>query len=515
MPDLPAELLDPDTPPDVVVGDRRQEADGDPTLGIEVALQPVAGPPSGEPAHALVTIGDSLTHGMISGAVHRTELSWPALVARCLAARLTVPAYGGPLGGLPFNIEGALRLLERRFGRHVRGLEVVALPLALQRLADQNEEWWESGPGSRPPRTDLRYENVGIYGWDLRDCLSYTARRAAERIAARPPRDELLGAVPSNDNDIAARSVLAPFGATATQIDAAAEHGRRGGIGTLVVALGSNNALRSVVDKQVRWSGAGFDDIGRKGPYNVWRPEHFAVEYGRLVRRIEAISARRVVLANVPHVTISPIAKGVNPRAPGQKWRPGSRYFPYYTDPWVDEEDFRPAKHRHLTHQQARAVDAAIDQYNGTIADAVRAARRQGRDWFLLDLCGILDGLAFRRFVTDDEAAARNDWRPYPLPAPIAHLDTRWFRSDATGRLQGGLFGLDGVHPTTSGYGIIATEVLAILARAGLPTQPVDFAALLAEDTLNAQPPALMTTVFDLAAPFLTQLVSRPQQPTP
>ncbi|WP_141243205.1 hypothetical protein [Geodermatophilus obscurus] len=396
-------------------------------------------------------------------------------------------------------------------GEGLNPFEALALPVVLQQLADENEDWWESGRGSRPPRMDLRYENLGIYGWDVRDCLSYTGGRAATRIGARPAHDDLLGAVPSNDNDIAAWSVLAPFGVASAQIDCAAWHGRNGGIDTLVIALGANNALRSVVDKKVMWTDTGFDDLDRKGMYNVWRPSHFATEFGQLVHAVEAISARRVVLATVPHVTIAPIAKGVNSEAPGKKWRAGSRYFPYYTDPWIDEDNFRPTKHRHLTHQQARAVDSAIDQYNETIVEAVRQARRRGRDWLLFDLCGLLDGLAYRRFVTDAEAASRNGWRPYELPAPLADLDTRFFRSNQTGRLQGGLFGLDGVHPTTSGYGIIAAELLKILTVAGLAVEPVDFAALRRLDTLNEDPPALTTTAFDLAAPFLTRLISRPR----
>lgn len=509
MSQLPPEYLDPTTPPEVLVNDRRREPSTDPTLGIDLPSGSDATQHPAQAAHALVTIGDSLTHGMISGAVHRTDLSWPAMAARCLQVPFTVPTYGGPLGGLPFNIEGLLRALQERFGTAINPWETVTLPVVLQRLADGNEEWWEQGPGSEPPRTDLRYHNLGVYGWDIRDCLSYTAGRAATLIAANPAHDDLLGAVPSNDNDIAARSVLVPFGPAAAQIDGAAWLGSNGGIDTLVVVLGSNNALRSVVDKRVVWSGPGFDQLDDKGRYNVWRPSHFATEFARLTEAIKGIDARRVVLATVPHVTIAPIAKGVNPQAPGQKWRPGSRYFPYYTDPWIDEADFRPTKHRHLTHQQARAVDSAIDQYNDTIADAVAHARRNGRDWFLLDLCGILDGLAFRRFLTDEEAAMQNDVQPYELTEPIADLDTRFFRSDVTGRLQGGLFGLDGVHPTTSGYGVIASEVVKIFALAGLPAKPVDFAEVRREDTLNEHPPALMTAAFDLAAPFLTRLVSR------
>src|SRR6185437_3040059 len=233
----------------------------------------------------------------------------------------------------------------------------------LQKLADANEDYWERGDGSLPP-LDVRNENLGIYGWDIRDCLSYTVGLAVARIATSPAHDDLLGAIPSNDSDIAARSVLAGCQPSAAQIDAAEWLGANGGIGTLLVPHGSNNALRSVVDKQPKWSDTGYETLAGKGRYNVWRPTHFALEYGRLVERIRAI----------------------NPDRPGQKWRDGSRYFPYYTDPWIAEEDFRPDKHRNITHQQARAIDSAIDQYNATIAEAVRSARSEGRHWFLLDL---------------------------------------------------------------------------------------------------------------------------------
>src|SRR5215475_7675743 len=230
---LPAEYLDPDTPPEVVVTDQIPPRIADSTLGVPLG---VAGPglPSvpDPPRHELVTVGDALTHGMSSGAVFHTDLSWPALVARSLGAGLVVPTYGGPLDGLPLNIEKLLRDLQGEFGEKLNLLELAQLPFELHSLADANEDYWERGDGSRPPRSDLRYENVGVYGWDVRDCLSSTTARALAGIASHPPRDDLLGAKPDNDNDIAAVSVLAPFGPAAAQIDAVASHGRDGGIGT-------------------------------------------------------------------------------------------------------------------------------------------------------------------------------------------------------------------------------------------------------------------------------------------
>ncbi|GAA5147638.1 hypothetical protein GCM10023321_08740 [Pseudonocardia eucalypti] len=502
---LPPEYLDPNTPPDVVVTDRIRPPIEEPTLG-EPLGRPAPGLPTvpDTPAHPLVTVGDSLTHGMISGAVLHTELSWPAQVAERLGiGSFPVPSYNGPLGGLPLNIEELLRKLQSRYGSDLSLVEKLGLPIDVQRLVDANEDYWERGPGHASPRTDLRYANLGIYGWDVRDALSYTAGRAAAG-QGRPTKDEFTGARPENDNDIAANSVLAPFGGDATQLSSAAAHGADGGIGVLVVVLGANNALGSVTAKKVDWSQAGYDNLDEKHRFNVWQPSHFAAEYAELVRAVRGIPARTVLLATVPHVTIAPIAKGVNPDNPGQKWRDGSRYFPFYTDPWVEESAFRPGRHRHLTHQQARAIDSAIDQYNDSILDAIRAARREGRDWRVLDLCGVLDGLSFRRFASDAAAAEANGWVPRALPAPIADLDTRFFSSDATGRHAGGLFGLDGIHPTTCGYGIIAQAVLDALGTG----QPVDFAALRGRDTLNANPPALLDAALDLLSPFLSLFVS-------
>jgi hypothetical protein len=69
MPQLPPEYLDSATPPDVEVTDRVRLRYPDPTLGLEVPA--AAGAAAG---HPLVTVGDSLTHGMSSGAVFDTRL---------------------------------------------------------------------------------------------------------------------------------------------------------------------------------------------------------------------------------------------------------------------------------------------------------------------------------------------------------------------------------------------------------------------------------------------------------
>jgi hypothetical protein len=74
---LPESMLDPKTPEEVIVTDTPREPVSDPTLGIDVEVSV-----KGQPRNRLVTIGDSLTHGFQSGAIHNTDISYPSIIAR-------------------------------------------------------------------------------------------------------------------------------------------------------------------------------------------------------------------------------------------------------------------------------------------------------------------------------------------------------------------------------------------------------------------------------------------------
>lgn len=463
----------------------------DPSLGIGVRTAS-----RGEPRHRLVSIGDSVTHGFASGAVFQTDLSYSAIIAHALGwTGLRYPRYGGP-GGLPLNIELLLRELDQAFGPNLDWWE---LPLALFRarsFADTVEDYWERGPGSVLPPVAPTNHVLGMYGWDLRDALVRTARSEAALIG-RPGDDFIDQLVEAHAARAAQRVLPRGPGADQTVFDAAVALGEETGAGaehgieTLVVFLGSNNALRTVTELRVIWSGPGYDDVVRKSAYTVWRPEHFAAELARVVEQVRRVRARHVIWCTVPHITIAPIARGA-----GGKVAPGSRYFRWYTRPWIGDDDFDPARDPHLTAAEAEAIDGAIDEYNVAITAAVATARRDGLDWYLLDTAGVLDRLATHRFVEDPDARPAW-WTPYPLPPELAALrpvpDTRFLTSDGSRRVTGGLFSLDGVHPTTVGYGILAQELLDVMVRAGVrfpPPARVDFARLIRRDTLLTRPPA-------------------------
>ncbi|MDR0212056.1 MAG: hypothetical protein LBJ33_23225 [Pseudomonas putida] len=508
---VPANKRDSHTPEDVDVRMEAREPDADPTLGIAVKLKSVAG----KSLNKLVTLGDSVTHGFQSGAIYNTRLSWPKIVAYEAGcdASFRFPLYDG-FGGLPLNIEYLLRSLELKFGKEIDLLEMPHAAFELRHQMALIEDYWESGPGAKAPITNAIMHNLAVYGWDVRDALSRTAKNL--RADMVKPKDNVFSQVVENANIRAALGVYGSMDDNDTVLDAAMKLGEQGalpgsggnsqtpGIETLVVFLGANNVLGSVTQLKVNWSDTGYNKLGpAKNRYTVWRPTHFEAEYQLLVQQIEQVNAQHVILINVPHVTIAPVARGVQKQVEDT-----SRYFPYYTRPWINDQQFNAAHDPKITENQARAIDSAIDQYNDVISDAVRQQRKAGKDWYVLDIAGMLDRLAARRYLSNI-LARPTWWTPYELPAALKALqpepNSRFFASGPLGRQDGGLFSLDGVHPTTITYGLIAQEVINIMQRANVqfyhrdgvtprngPAQ-VDFQRLIQLDSLISRPPTSLS----------------------
>ena len=505
------DMRDPKTPASVQIRAEARAPITDPTLGRAV---PAA---AGSARHRLVTLGDSVTQGFQSGAIYATDLSFPRIIAREMgwSDQFRYPRYAGP-GGLPVNIEYVVRRLESEFGDKINWWEAASAAFSLRSVMDEIEDYWERGPGSQVPKVSGIHHNLAVYGWDLRDAMSRTTARCLEAIAS--PKDDWLAQIVEDHNDRAALRVLPPITtanpAGSSMLSAAEALGNDGGIETLIVFLGANNALSAVVDLKVVWSREGsggtrdYQDLEKKKAFTVWDPAHFVVELDELVTRVKKIKAQRVIWATVPHITVVPIARGV-----ASKVAPGSRYFPYYTRPWIRDDQFAVEDDPNITANEARAIDSAIDQYNDAIVDRIGKARDNNLDWLIIDVAGILDRLAYRRYIDDVEARPAW-WSEYPLPEPLRRLspglDSRFFHSGAGGRTQGGLFSLDGVHPTTVTYGILAQEFIDVMQRAQVPffrgdgktprldRVTVDFERLIAVDTLISDPPASLSSDLNL-----------------
>lgn len=509
------EMMDSKTPEDVIIRAEPRQPEPDPTLGISVNVDR-----QGTPKHRFVSIGDSLSHGFQSGAIFKTNLSCPAIVASELGwQEFRYPTYTSPGDGFPFNLEQIARELEKRYKQQLNWWEIIPALLTVRGLLDRVEKFWERGEGAQFSTNGKINHNLAVYGWDLRNTLSRTADICLEVLQRDQPKNNFLNIVVEHHNERSAIRVLNTArnqsGKALTPLQAAQALGAEGtqetnegdGIETLVLFIGANNALGSILTFNVQWSGDGYDDMDFNDRYTVWRPIHFKAELDLIAKQVENIRARHVIWCTVPHVTIAPFARGL-----GTKVDPKSRYFPYYTLPWLTEKTFKPDKHPHLTAQEARAIDSAIDQYNDAIADVVRKGRNQGKDWYLFETVGLLDRLAIRRFFNQPQVQPEW-WEPYELPPELQVLnptpDARFFISNERGRIQGGLFSLDGIHPTTIGYGILAQELINVMQLAGVTFydhqgQPksapirVDFDRLIALDTLISQPPSLIEDVLNL-----------------
>ncbi len=489
-----------DIPGDVNITWEARKPETDPTLGVVVA--PVADPPG---QHRLVALGDSLAMGFQSLAISKTDQSFPALIAKELGwfDQFRFPTYEG-YGGLPLNLELTLRNLEAEFG-DLSLIESLPATAWLLHWAHQIEHWWTTGADQtwRPPPGLMH--NLAVYSYAVADPLDQTLGEINSHVTS--PSHEWLRLTIPEDVPRAAQRVMAHAEATMAPIDVAQAHGEDGGIETLLVVLGANNALGVVIDLDLVWS----TDTPDRTKWRVWTPTDFATDWARLVERLEAIKAQHVVVATVPHVTIAPLFSGV-----GDRLRPDSRYFSYYTHAWLASE-FDVRRDRYITGAQARAIDSAIDQYNETIVDTVRRQRQAGRDWYLFEMSGMLDRFAYRRYISQPDA--RPSWwdevgGQYPVPDALVppqltpELDTAFFQAGPTGRTAGGWFALDGVHPTTIGYGMVAQAIVDILhgsagvkfyddAGAERSAPAIDFAKLRDSDTLISDPPR--TLADDLA----------------
>lgn len=107
-----------------------------------------------------------------------------------------------------------------------------------------------------------------------------------------------------------------------------------------------------------------------------------------------------------------------------------------------------------LTVAEIAQVQATVDQYNATIASQVSSA-----GGILVDMHAFIN------------AAAQNGVTINNFPATTAYL--------------GGLFSLDGIHPTNTGYALIANQYIATI-NAALKTNitPVDVTSIASSDPL-------------------------------
>lgn len=457
------------------------------------------------PKLKLAAIGDSLTQGFRSGAIVNTAWSFPAIVARSLGLSVPVdfrvPTFGTL--GLPLNIERFLYDAEAKLSSTPSDLELtVQLPLAIQSFIDGVEDYFERGAGSRPAKFGGSYHNLAVWGFALADALRLTPERSRRAIDAEEGwiEDDFLG-LPSGAMYRTAQKVFDPRQTEARSADTQLRALERlleadGAIDVLFVWLGANDALGTVLDLEVKdMTGVANlpEDPVALARWNLTSESLFRRDYAALTADLEALLARRspgthVFVGTVPHVTIPPITRGSGSF--------DGKYYDRYRRFFVP--DAVPTLHlEQLTRQDAIEIDARIDAFNRAISDQV--SRRQR--WHLVDTCALLDQLAVRRNAADDDPGQRlrqyyvergRGDHPLLQLAPVPSILMYDVKNGV--RTQGGLMSLDGVHPSTIGYGLIAERFLEAMQSAGIPgSDPrlVPWSEVIANDELLQHPPRL------------------------
>ncbi len=494
-------------------------------------------------AATLVTIGDSLTQGFQSGSISKTAWSYPAMLAKVLgAAAFRIPDFAGE-GGLPLNLERLVRRMGERAGSRLDWFDLPAAAWTVASMMDATEDYWERGPGDAPSDTGPMHHNLAVWGFEMGDCNTLSDAVCRRNTPQAKDQFWTQNQIPEFAMYRTARRTLNPGRLYAledlTQLDLVERIAAdEGGIDNLVVALGANNVLGTCTSLTLRWSqSADCYKLAHQRNCNIWAPEHFqrlldavVARLAKLTRKARANApapVRRLFIANVPHVTIAPVTRGISPDAKrhgGPERKNG--FYEYYTHFWVWDDDFiqQPNAYRHLTREDARTIDGIIDDYNRAI---VAAAKKHG--WHVIDFCDALDRIAFRRndgeptyrlpdgLLDALEANPATRHRVFTIagdPRRRALLDTRYLRivpdvpddgrrhgltDDQVRTLHrkycGGLFSLDAIHPTTIGYGIIAHEVLKVMQAAGVPRADPDalpWADIVAADSLVVDPPRML-----------------------
>jgi hypothetical protein len=447
-------------------------------------------------------MGDSMAQGFKNGGIYRTDLSFPALIARSMGIKpgFQIPSFSAQTG-IPINIEVLVRSLAEKYGDELSLVNSVAAAKELYRTLRRIKSYWEGHLKSLKIDQHTPFHNQAVWGLSISDTMLMTEKYCREHILNYKPKYSVFNVLPDNAMYITARLVLNPSFSPEMENNAMTDNVKilsdDGGIENLILCIGHNNIVGAVTRLAIIMSEeSDVNTTYENRKCTVFRPDHFKRELEALYVYMSKLNTKHVYVPTIPYVTIPPAIRGVNE----DKTIKGTGYFDYYSRFWIWDEDFNPDKHPHLTKEQAIFLDNIVDQYNEIIRNLA----------YKFDFCVV----PVHKYVA---AAARRRMgnsaiQPYP-PAFLEALkknpktgymttssgwpkiSTDYLRlDDKTGLIdRGGIFSLDGLHPTTIGYGLIANMYQNSMAKRGVEfNQPFDWDYVIENDTLVTNPPPLL-----------------------
>jgi hypothetical protein len=447
-------------------------------------------------------MGDSMAQGFKNGGIYRTDLSFPALLARSMgdSVRFDIPSFSAQ-AGIPINIEVLVRGLAERFGDEITLANSIPAASELYRTLSRIKSYWEGHLKSLRVDQPTPYHNQGTWGFSISDTMLIHDEYCRNYITENRPSYSVFNVLPDHAMYITARLVFNPSfdpdKEKHTMIDNVAQLQDDGGIENLIVCIGHNNIVGAATKLNITFSEeSDINTTFSNRTCTVFRPEHFHLEMRALYEKISGMKIKNVFVPTLPYVTIPPAIRGVNK----DKGKSPEGYFDYYARFWIWDEDFNPEKHPHLTRDDAILLDQIVDQYNEIIRKlayefdfhvipvhkyvAAAARRRLGK-------------LSIQPFPEPFlQALKTNEKTNYLLNEDgVPRISTDYLRLDEkTGKIdRGGIFSLDGLHPSTIGYGLIANIYKMHMEKHDVTFEkPFDWDFVIENETLVTDPPPML-----------------------
>lgn len=456
---------------------------------------------STEAKHKLVVIGDSLSQGFNNGGIYRTDINFPSFLKNCMVPE---PEFDQPRftaqAGIPLNLEVLVRGLSEEFGDDIEWTEYLPAAAHMVSTLRRIKNYWEGGIIDLAVDRSKPYHNQSVWGFSVSDSWVVNEQNSREYIETHKESFTVFDMLPTHAKFTTARLVLNPSFQEVfqqnTQLDNVKVLQENGGIENLIVCLGHNNIMGAATDLKMIWSEEkDLEKFPAERKHTVFRPEHFEKIYRKMAEKIHKIGVQRVFVPTIPYVTIPPVCRGVNSNLSSQRLG----YFDYYTRFWIWDEEFDPDKHPHLTKDQAIHLDLTVDEFNSIIR---RVAKEY--DWHVVPMAKYVAAMARRRLGGETirhyppefaEAMKKNPNTSYLVDEQgDVRISTEYLRLNDEGKIyKGGIFSLDGLHPTTIGYGLMAYVYYLTMKQAGVKfKRPLDWDMIIQEDSLVTNPPLLL-----------------------
>lgn len=229
-------------------------------------------------------MGDSMAQGFKNGGIYRTDLSFPAIIARAMgnSTRFEARSFSAQ-AGIPINIEVLVRGLEEKFGDEINLFNSLSAGREMYSTLRRIKSYWEGRLTSLKIDKVTPYHNQAVWGFSISDSWLIDELFCRNYLQSNKTGYSVFDVLPDNAMYTTARLVLNPSFSQHleknTMVDNIIHLQEDGGIENLITCIGHNNIVGAVTKLKIVYSEK--NDV--ESPYpertcTVFRPEHFEKE---------------------------------------------------------------------------------------------------------------------------------------------------------------------------------------------------------------------------------------------